>query len=121
MDDLRRWHRNGELDCRFITKEPSHGWAGLNGDITLLLKELDLQPQRSMAAVSGPAGMYRFTNPLLFRLGFREEQVFLNLERHMKCGLGKCGKCQINDICVCEAGPIFPYSRIKHLREAIER
>ena len=121
MDDLRRWHHNGELDCRFITKEPSRGWAGLNGDITLLLKELDLQPQRSVAAVSGPAGMYRFTNPLLFRLGFREEQVFLNLERHMKCGLGKCGKCQINDICVCEAGPIFPYSRIKHLREAIER
>jgi hypothetical protein len=39
----------------------------------------------------------------------------------MKCGLGKCGKCRINDICVCECGPIFPYSRVRHLREAIER
>jgi len=78
-------------------------------------------PQRTVAAVSGPAGMYRFVNPLLLRLGIDEEQLYINLERHMKCGLGKCGKCRINDICVCECGPIFPYSRVKHLREAIER
>jgi NAD(P)H-flavin reductase len=91
------------------------------GDVAHLLKELDFDPARVTAVVSGPARMYRAVNPLLFRWGIGEENLYLNLERHMKCGLGKCGKCRINDICVCESGPIFPYARVKHLKEAIER
>ncbi len=120
-DDLMAWHRGGELDCRLAVSDPQCDWAGARGDITCLLRDLDLAPQRTVAAVSGPAGMYRFVNPLLQRLGIDEDKMYLNLERHMKCGLGKCGKCRINDICVCECGPIFPYSNVRHLREAIER
>jgi len=119
--DLLDWHRGGLLDCRLAVNEPGGEWPLPEGDVTQLFKDLDLAPQRAVAAVSGPPAMYRFTNPLLLRLGFGEERIFLNLERHMKCGLGKCGKCRINDICVCQCGPIFPYSRVKHLREAIER
>lgn len=121
LPDLMAWHRGGELDCRFAVDEPDHRWGIVRGEVATLFRDLDLSPERTVAAVSGPAEMYRFTNPLLFRLGFDEQSIFLNLERHMKCGLGKCGKCRINDICVCECGPIFPYSRVKHLREAIER
>lgn len=120
-DELAAWHRGGVLDCRFAVSAPGNPWGVVRGDVTQLFRDLELAPQRTVAAISGPAEMYRFINPLLFRLGFAEEQVFLNLERHMKCGLGKCGKCRINDICVCQCGPIFPYSRVKHLREAIER
>lgn len=119
--ELMDWHRGGELDCRFVVGEAGGDWGGACGDVTQLFRDLDIAPQRTVAAVSGPAGMYRFTNPLLLRLGIDEERVYLNLERHMKCGLGKCGKCRINDVCVCECGPIFPYSRVRHLREAIER
>ena len=117
--ELATWHRGGELDARFIVGGAEGGWAGSCGEVPHLFRELDVAPPRTVAAVSGPAGMYRFINPLLLRLGFTEGNVFLNLERHMKCGLGKCGKCRINDLCVCECGPIFPYSRVKHLREAI--
>lgn len=120
-DDLRRWHREGLLDCRLTTDEPDAEWGLPQGDVTHLFRDLDINAVRSVAAVSGPASMYRFTNPLLFRLGFDEGQLYLNLERHMKCGLGKCGKCRINDLCVCECGPIFSYSRVRHLLEAIER
>ena len=120
-DELLRWHRDGELDCRFALGEGGDGWTAARGDVSQLLRDLDLDPRRTSVAVSGPAEMYRFTNPLLFRLGFAEEEIYLNLERHMKCGLGKCGKCRINDVCVCECGPIFSYQKIKHLREAIER
>jgi NAD(P)H-flavin reductase len=119
--DLEKWQGSTEIDCRYIVQETAPGWYGLVGDITMLLRDLDLQPERTWAAVSGPAGMYRFTNPMLLRLGFQEQQLFLNLERHMKCGLGKCGRCQINDVRVCECGPIFSYDRVRHLREAIER
>ena len=120
-DDLLAWHRGGLLDCRFVVNAPGGDWPLPVGDVTRLFCDLELAPQRTTAAVSGPPAMYRFINPLLLRLGFEEERIFLNLERHMKCGLGKCGKCQINDICVCQCGPIFPYSRVRHLREAIER
>ncbi|AMV73646.1 hypothetical protein JCM30471_20640 [Desulfuromonas carbonis] len=119
-EDLLAWHRSGILDCRFVVNEPGGDWPLPAGDVTQLFCDLDLAPQRSSAAISGPPAMYRFINPLLLRLGFDEERIFLNLERHMKCGLGKCGKCQINDICVCQCGPIFSYSKVKHLREAIE-
>lgn len=120
-DELMAWHRGGEVDCRFAVMADAGEWTGARGDITHLFRDLDLAARRTTAAVSGPAGMYRFVNPLLLRLGIDEERIYLNLERHMKCGLGKCGKCRINDLCVCESGPIFPYSRVKHLREAIER
>ncbi|GAB4259815.1 MAG: hypothetical protein Kow0092_08290 [Deferrisomatales bacterium] len=120
-EELRSWQRGGELDVRLIVDRSSGGWSGPHGDVTRLLRHLELDPGRTAAAVSGPAGMYRFVNPLLLDLGIAPERLYLNLERHMKCGLGKCGKCRINDLCVCECGPIFSYDRVRHLREAIER
>jgi len=120
-DDLLAWHQGGELDCRLAISDAGGDWCIARGEVSHLFRDLDLVPHRTIAAISGPPGMYRSTNPLLFQLGFDEDRVFLNLERHMKCGLGKCGKCQINDICVCQCGPIFPYSKVRHLREAIER
>ncbi len=120
-DDLKRWHQSDQLDCRFAVQHFGSQWGVTGGDITHLFRDLDIVPARAVAAVSGPAVMYRNVNPLLFGLGFTTETIYLNLERHMKCGLGKCGRCQINDITVCQCGPIFPYNQIQHLREAIER
>lgn len=120
-DELRQWQQGGELDLRLIVNAPAPGWCGPVGDVTRLFRDLEIAPERAAVAVSGPAGMYRFTNPVLLGLGISPDRVFLNLERHMKCGLGKCGKCRINDLCVCECGPVFRYSQVQHLREAIER
>ncbi len=120
-NDLLEWHRSGIIDCRFAVEAPRNEWGLPGAEVTHLFRELDVVASRTTAAVSGPPQMYRFVNPLLLRLGFDEDHLFLNLERRMKCGLGKCGKCRINDICVCECGPIFPYHRVRHLREAIER
>ncbi len=120
-EELLAWHQSGLLDCRIATKEPENRWGIPALDVSFLFKDLELNPQRTIAAVSGPPEMYRQVNPLLFRMGLADENVYLNLERHMKCGLGKCGKCRINNICVCECGPIFPYSSLRHLAEAIER
>ncbi|WP_052464961.1 4Fe-4S dicluster domain-containing protein [Geoalkalibacter subterraneus] len=120
-DELLSWHREGSMDCRFAVTQGDNSWGVTRGDVAHLFKDLDLDPDRVTTVVSGPARMYRAVNPLLFRWGVGEDQLYLNLERHMKCGLGKCGKCRINDICVCESGPIFPYAQVKHLKEAIER
>ncbi len=119
--DLLDWHYSGLLDCRIAAKEQNNPWGIPSLDVSYLFKDLELSPDRTIASISGPPEMYRQINPLLFRLGLADENIFLNLERHMKCGLGKCGKCRINNICVCECGPIFPYSSLRHLAEAIER
>jgi len=119
--ELLSWHQSGLLDCRIAVKDRHNDWGLPALDVNYLFKDLDINPQRTLAAISGPPEMYRQVNPLLFRMGLDDEQIYLNLERHMKCGLGKCGKCRINNICVCECGPIFSYQSIKHLAEAIER
>ncbi|HEY5674061.1 MAG TPA: 4Fe-4S dicluster domain-containing protein [Malonomonas sp.] len=119
--DLLDWHQSGLLDCRIAVKDKHNHWGIPAVDVSYLFRDLELNPQRTIAAVSGPPEMYRQINPLLFRMGLDGEDIYLNLERHMKCGLGKCGKCQINNICVCQCGPIFSYNSIKHLGEAIER
>ncbi len=121
QEDLLAWHHSGLVDCRFSVNEPGNTWGIPTADVSYLFRDLEINADRTIASVSGPPEMYRQINPLLFRLGLSDEKIFLNLERHMKCGLGKCGKCRINNICVCECGPIFPYSSVKHLAEAIER
>ena len=64
--------------------------------------------------------MYKFAILALRSKGLRDEQIWVSLERKMKCGLGKCGHCQINNIYVCQEGPVFNYAKIKDLKEAIQ-
>jgi NAD(P)H-flavin reductase len=63
--------------------------------------------------------MYKFVIVELEKMGISDENTYVSLERHMKCGVGKCGHCQVNGIYVCQDGPVFKYSDIKELREAI--
>jgi NAD(P)H-flavin reductase len=68
--------------------------------------------------VCGPPAMYRFVIDELLKKGIPERQIYLSLERHMKCGLGKCGHCQIDNIYCCQNGPVFSYNELKHIRGA---
>ena len=72
-----------------------------------------------MVLVCGPPVMYKFVLMALADKGVARENIFLNLERRMKCGVGKCGHCQINDTYVCMNGPVFRYSDLASLPEAI--
>jgi sulfhydrogenase subunit gamma (sulfur reductase) len=51
--------------------------------------------------------------------GIPEGNIWFSLERRMKCGVGKCGHCQMENLYTCQSGPAFPYSEIKHIKEAI--
>jgi sulfhydrogenase subunit gamma (sulfur reductase) len=66
-----------------------------------------------VAIVCGPPIMIRFTFPALEKLGFKPEQMLTTLEKRMKCGIGKCGRCNIGNIYVCRDGPVFSYAQIK--------
>ena len=72
-----------------------------------------------MAVIVGPPIMYRFVIIECLNAGIDEEHIVMSLERHMKCGVGKCGHCQINHKYVCLDGPVFTYAEARHLKEAI--
>lgn len=63
--------------------------------------------------------MYRFVIDELLKKGIPEAHIYLSLERHMKCGLGKCGHCQIDNLYCCQDGPVFNYPTIKKIKGAI--
>ena len=76
-------------------------------------------PSRDSWIICGPPVMYKFVVKELDALGIPRSNVFVDLERRMKCGVGKCGHCQINNKTVCMDGPVFRFSEIQDLEEAI--
>jgi NAD(P)H-flavin reductase len=94
-------------------------WKGHVGVVTTLMPGLKVDPPRTIAVVCGPPIMYKFVLIELRNLKVPQEQTYVSLERHMKCGVGKCGHCQINGLYVCQDGPVFRYADVSGVREAI--
>ncbi len=89
------------------------------GRVTDLIKEADLD-ESFQAAMCGPPIMYRYAIKEFLAKGIKEEQMWLSLERHMKCGIGKCGHCVIGGLFTCKCGPVFNMSQLKLVPEVIE-
>ncbi|MEW6054269.1 MAG: FAD/NAD(P)-binding protein [Nitrospirota bacterium] len=117
-DELDEWNSRADLYYACTVDRADPDWAGNVGLITTLIPGVDLDPQRTFAAVVGPPVMYNFVIKELLAKGIPERQILLSFERNMKCGNGKCGRCQIQNLYVCQNGPVFNYERIKNLSEA---
>jgi NAD(P)H-flavin reductase/NAD-dependent dihydropyrimidine dehydrogenase PreA subunit len=94
-------------------------WTGNIGVITTLIPQVDFDPDKTYAIVVGPPIMYKFVLNDLKGRKMPDDHIIVSLERRMKCGVGKCGHCQINQIYVCKDGPVFNYSKIKGIPEAL--
>ena len=94
-------------------------WAGNIGVITTLIPQVDFDPDKTYAIVVGPPIMYKFVLHDLREKKVPDDHIIVSLERRMKCGVGKCGHCQINEIYVCKDGPVFNYSKIRGIPEAL--
>ena len=117
-DELEEWNRRTDLHYACTVDRADPEWAGHVGVITTLIPGVDIEPSRTFAAVVGPPVMYNFVIKELLAKGIPERQILLSFERNMKCGNGKCGRCQIQNLYVCQDGPVFNYERIKNLSEA---
>ncbi len=94
-------------------------WSGSIGVITTLIPQIQFDPEGTLAILCGPPVMYKFVIADLKTRNMPDENIIMSLERRMKCGVGKCGHCQINQIYVCKDGPVFNYSKIKGVPEAL--
>lgn len=113
------WRQAGRMTVEVTVDTARVGWTGHIGLITNLIPHVPLDPQTSVSIVCGPPIMYRFVLRKLAQRNLQNDHIYLSLERRMKCGMGKCGHCQMNDLYVCLEGPVFRYDRISHLQEAL--
>ena len=97
----------------------NEAWTGNIGVITSLIPQVNFDPEKTYAIVCGPPIMYKFVIADLKSRNVPDDQIIISLERRMKCGVGKCGHCQINQIYVCKDGPVFNYSKIKGVPDAL--
>ena len=118
-DELAEWHERTDV-VFFETVDRGHPeWGGNVGVITTLMPLIKIDPENTIVIVCGPPIMYKFVLVELTRLNVSHENTYVSLERHMKCGVGKCGHCQINGIYACQDGPVFKYADIEGVEEAI--
>lgn len=118
-EEIEAWKKNPDVDFRMTVDRADENWKGNSGVITTLIPTLDLNPENTVAAIVGPPVMYKFVIMSLKGKRIPDDNIYMSLERRMKCGVGKCGHCQINHSYVCQDGPVYHYPIAKQLEEAI--
>ncbi|HDQ98934.1 MAG TPA: heterodisulfide reductase subunit F [candidate division WOR-3 bacterium] len=114
-DELRAWEALPDIDLTLCVDRADGDWPATEGLVPNVLREVAPSAKNAVALVCGPPVMLRFTHPVLEELGFSPDDVYLSLENRMKCGIGKCGRCNIGEVYVCKDGPVFSYRRLREL------
>jgi len=115
--ELDEWQKRSDIKL-VKTVDPggqTPDWDGSVGFVPTVLKEVGPSPSNSVAFVCGPPIMIKFTFPVLTQAGFEPNQIYTTLENRMKCGLGKCGRCNVGGVYVCKDGPVFSYEQLMKL------
>ena len=113
--DLEAWGERDDLNLVVTVDKGDADWTGREGYVPNIVKETSPSSENAVAVVCGPPIMIKFTIPVLEELKFPPEKVFLSLEMRMKCGIGKCGRCNIGSKYVCKDGPVFSYKELQDL------
>jgi len=117
LEDLALWRKSADVEFYETVDRADEKWKGNVGVITTLFKKVAVDPNTKVI-VCGPPVMYKFVIAELDSIGVSRNNIYVDLERRMKCGIGKCGHCQINDKYVCLDGPVFCFKDIENLEEA---
>jgi sulfhydrogenase subunit gamma (sulfur reductase) len=114
--ELRSWEDRSDVDLVVcVDRLAGADWPRQEGLVPNVLKAAAPASSNAVALVCGPPIMLRFTHPALEELGFPSDRVFLSLENRMKCGIGKCGRCNVGEKYVCKDGPVFSYRQLLDL------
>ena len=115
-DTLKQWGGRSDIELVLtVDREPQEAWDGKVGLVPNVLRELAPSSEDAVALVCGPPIMIKFTIPVLQELKFPKERIILSLENRMKCGIGKCGRCNVGPKYVCVDGPVFSFAELEKL------
>lgn len=118
-DELKIWQDRLDVNFSCTVDRAAPDWKGNVGLITSLIPGITLDSTKTYAIIVGPPVMYKYVIAELIKKEVPESNMYLSLERHMKCGVGHCGHCQISGLYCCKDGPVFNYKEIKDNIEAL--
>jgi len=116
-DEFGVWQEQPNVTMLVTVDRGDEKWTGNVGVVTTLLPKVEIESKKTVAFVCGPPVMIPFVIKDLLNFGFTGDTIISTLERHMKCGVGKCGHCCIGDKYVCVDGPVFSYREMKAMME----
>lgn len=111
---IEEWTNDTNVNVHLTIDNPQEGWDGHVGFVPNYVKELGFDTDKT-AILCGPPIMIKFTLDGLYSLGFEKEQIYTTLEMRMKCGIGKCGRCNVGSKYICKDGPVFRFDELDEL------
>ncbi|KPL18445.1 MAG: heterodisulfide reductase subunit F [Anaerolineae bacterium SM23_84] len=112
-EDLAAWEQRKDISVHLTIDSAAPEWTKHVGFVPDVVEKVAPKAKGTYAVICGPPIMIRFTMPKLTALGFPPERIYSSLERRMKCGIGKCGRCNIGPYYVCKDGPVFSYAQLE--------
>ncbi len=114
-DELAVWEKRDDIKTIITVDKGDETWKGREGFVPAVCKDVAPSPKNAVAVICGPPIMIKFTLPVFFDLGFSKENILTSLEMRMKCGIGKCGRCNVGYKYVCSDGPVFSLAELDEL------
>jgi len=118
--ELERWRARFDMSVHVTVDRALGTWRGSVGVVTTIVPRAGFDPGSAVALVCGPEMMMRFTILELQKRGVGLEQIYISMERNMKCAIGFCGHCQLGPTFICRDGPVFRFDRIQPFFELRE-
>lgn len=107
------WRRHPDTEVLLTSDQPDKTWRYHVGVVTELFEQVSIDSAKSTVLMCGPEIMMRLGVPILIRRGIPERAIYVSLERHMECGIGLCGHCQMGPYFLCKDGPVMRYDRVE--------
>ncbi len=117
-DEYDTWRAQPDTELHLTVDQATPDWPHREGLITALVESVGPSPQNAISITCGPPIMIRFAMLSLQKLGFTTEQNWVTLEAKMKCGIGKCGRCNLGGVFVCTDGPVFCFAGVEQFMES---
>jgi NAD(P)H-flavin reductase len=114
-EEMAAWQKRKDMVMHVTVDKGDASWKGREGFVPTVCKEVAPGSKNAVTVICGPPIMIKFTLPGFFDLGFSRENILTSLEMRMKCGIGKCGRCNVGNKYVCKDGPVFSLSQLDQL------
>ncbi|MDP2938724.1 MAG: FAD/NAD(P)-binding protein [Candidatus Omnitrophota bacterium] len=114
-NEYQAWEKAKDTKLYLTVDCQEENWTCMVGVVPKILEQLKPTSKDSVAIVCGPPIMIKFTMPVLLKIGFCPEAIITTLEMKMKCGLGKCGRCNIGHLYICKDGPVFSLDKLRKM------
>jgi sulfhydrogenase subunit gamma (sulfur reductase) len=115
-EDLAAWQQRPDMALHLTVDTAADGWQGHVGLVPEVVRSVAPAAKDTVVIICGPPVMMKFTLPVVKKLGFGDEDIYFSLEMRMKCGIGKCGRCNVGRKYVCSEGPVFSQAELSRLR-----